>query len=97
MLQDKKSDYLLREGKLASALDNITDILKHTKGLADNARAYPRRKNASLFAMFSHLLQRGPRASRGQPAAKRVRGIPEGHGAYVGSLITKANMLRCSR
>ncbi|KAI0411371.1 hypothetical protein F5X98DRAFT_380834 [Xylaria grammica] len=71
-----------------------TDILKRTKGLADDARAYLRRKNASLFAMSSHLLQRGPRAGRGQPAAKRVRGIPEGHAAYVDRV---ENAAACAR
>ncbi|RWA09930.1 hypothetical protein EKO27_g5183 [Xylaria grammica] len=71
MLLDKKTDYLLREGKLAGApLDNITDISKRMDGLTDDARAYLRRKNAALFAMSSHLLQRGPRAGRGQLAAK---------------------------
>ncbi|KAJ3576582.1 hypothetical protein NPX13_g3648 [Xylaria arbuscula] len=95
LLLDKRTDYLVLEGRLADTLDNIKDLSKRMEGLADDEDAvkpYLRRKNANLFCMASHFKE-ALVLIEDDFTAMRARNIPENHQAYLQGFMIKANVL----
>ncbi|KAJ8104722.1 hypothetical protein ONZ43_g7714 [Nemania bipapillata] len=95
MLLDKKTDHLVREGKLADALENIKDVSKRMEGLVDDGddvKSYLRRRNATIFCL-SGRFEEALGLIEDELAAMRARDIPEDHLAYLEGLMAKAKLL----